>query len=620
MKKFAVIIILLLIPLVCAEVEDYNSYDELDIEVTISHSLDMIAEGSYSITYVTSDLNFYPKSYDYQSVDRVIVTDAEVTDQEDSLLFTWTEDSRKFDFEVTTDVNSKSYLVKVKEVSFPVENIDESVAEYLEEGNYIDINEDIEEKAEEIIQGEDDLYVAVFKLADWVENNIEYDLNTLTEDAVQPSSWVLENKEGVCDELTNLFISFSRSLGIPARFVYGVAYTNLLYDFGPHGWAEVYIDGEWIPVDVTYGMIGWVDPSHIKFKDAADAGEISAHFEWQGQNLEFDVNQLEVDADLVNAEGEGEKYVDVEIESLYESVGEGSYVPIQVTVTNNNDYYVPVKLVITKAPSVVGDNFQSVLLHPNEEKNVFWIVKVDEGLEQGLLYTTSIEVETMYGSVASNEFNFGIANEVISKSEAEELIESLSSGEEVQISIDIDCGMEKGAYYDYEKGTLNCYSNDADEVCLEDDCKTSDFTWELDMADYNSQRYVVLAKKGDGTKYEYFDLKIYSEPELSMSISPTSFDFQQENEITFDISSDEEIYNVVLDVGKYGKITVDSLKEESIVLPVAVNKLSGDEIKVTITYEDALGGDYENEFTQEIEVTNIPFWNKIIIFFENLFS
>ena len=35
-------------------------------------------------------------------------------------------------------------------------------------------NKDIIKKASEIIEGEDDLYVVVFNIADWVENNIKY--------------------------------------------------------------------------------------------------------------------------------------------------------------------------------------------------------------------------------------------------------------------------------------------------------------------------------------------------------------------------------------------------------------------------------------------------------------
>ena len=81
-------------------------------------------------------------------------------------------------------------------------NLDNNFDEYLEEGEIIDINQEIIEKANEIIEGESNLYSAVFKLAKWVDDNIEYDLNSATAKAALPSSWVLEHEEGVCVEIT----------------------------------------------------------------------------------------------------------------------------------------------------------------------------------------------------------------------------------------------------------------------------------------------------------------------------------------------------------------------------------------------------------------------------------
>jgi transglutaminase-like putative cysteine protease len=97
------------------------------------------------------------------------------------------------------------------------------LGKYTSPSEKIDINDDIKKQAEKLAAGEDDLYVVVFKLADWVNSNIAYNLSSATSEATLPSSWVLANKYGVCDELSNLFISMCRSLGIPARFVSGIA-------------------------------------------------------------------------------------------------------------------------------------------------------------------------------------------------------------------------------------------------------------------------------------------------------------------------------------------------------------------------------------------------------------
>ena len=83
------------------------------------------------------------------------------------------------------------------------------------------------------------MYVVTFKVAKWIQENVKYDLSTLTADVVQKSSWVLSNKEGVCDEITNLFISMLRVVGIPARFVSGTVYSNVINNWGGHGWGDI---------------------------------------------------------------------------------------------------------------------------------------------------------------------------------------------------------------------------------------------------------------------------------------------------------------------------------------------------------------------------------------------
>ena len=68
----------------------------------------------------------------------------------------------------------------------------------MKSGNIIDSDDkDIIELASKLIEGEDDLFVVVHKLAAWTKNNINYNLSTLTAEVSQKASWVLENRQGV---------------------------------------------------------------------------------------------------------------------------------------------------------------------------------------------------------------------------------------------------------------------------------------------------------------------------------------------------------------------------------------------------------------------------------------
>ena len=137
----------------------------------------------------------------------------------------------------------------------------------------------------------------------------------MTADVTQPASWTLREERGVCDELSGLFIAMSRSLGIPARFFTGVAYTNWegKNEWGPHGWAEIYIpDAGWVPYDVTYGEYGFVDSSHIKLQDSVDAGKSSVGYSWLGRDVDLKINKFETNVSLLQGIGISKGFIDIE--------------------------------------------------------------------------------------------------------------------------------------------------------------------------------------------------------------------------------------------------------------------------------------------------------------------
>lgn len=90
----------------------------------------------------------------------------------------------------------------------------------------------------------------------WLKENVDYRLHP-GEDEVRPAAITLQNKNGDCDDLSFLYISLCRSIGIPARFIRGYLLTHR--DNGTaiataHAWAEVFVGGSvgnygWIPVE-----------------------------------------------------------------------------------------------------------------------------------------------------------------------------------------------------------------------------------------------------------------------------------------------------------------------------------------------------------------------------------
>lgn len=100
----------------------------------------------------------------------------------------------------------------------------------------------------------------VSALARWTYDHIDYDIGYLGRNLDARS--VLEQRRGVCSEYATLFVTLSRAVGIPARFVNGYTYSQPLGDWSRHAWAEVYI-GRWVSVDPTWLEVGDVDGTHI---------------------------------------------------------------------------------------------------------------------------------------------------------------------------------------------------------------------------------------------------------------------------------------------------------------------------------------------------------------------
>jgi hypothetical protein len=100
------------------------------------------------------------------------------------------------------------------------------------------------------------------------------------------ASVILAQKVGDCTEHTWLAVALLRAAGVPARPVYGVAYTGDIEQvFGYHAWVEVAINGHWMAIDPTWGQ-PLADATHLKF--GHDAGAVAPFFDaLQLQSIEL---------------------------------------------------------------------------------------------------------------------------------------------------------------------------------------------------------------------------------------------------------------------------------------------------------------------------------------------
>ncbi|MBT5739790.1 transglutaminase domain-containing protein [Candidatus Woesearchaeota archaeon] len=442
MKLWPIVLILLLIPLISAE--NIYQHDALDLELNVKGEFNLIADSSSaSLDEVETELYLYPED-DFRQVVLSVENEGDVDGN--VVTYTWRDgkiETKNFGYTAVVTTQNNRIPVTSK-IPFPLTNI-EGYEEYLQPTENINSNHpDVIAKAVELAEGEDDLFQVAFNLAEWVERNIEYDLNTLTAQAAQPASWVLENKQGVCDEMTSLFVAMARSLGIPARFVSGVSYSNSeLFDYPwqPHGWAEVYFpEVGWVSFDITFNEFGYIDVTHIKLRDGFDPAEPATRYQWRSTGVQLETEQLDLTVDFQSKGVVIPEEILLEQEILGSEVGFGSYNLVKGILKNTADYYVAttLQLAIPDQVEVLDRNKRTILLKPREVKETFWVIQVSDELKSSFLYTFPAIIYSEKNESVTGEFT---AQRLASSFSQEEIRELTVKDEDKSYSrkVTFDC-------------------------------------------------------------------------------------------------------------------------------------------------------------------------------------
>ena len=103
------------------------------------------------------------------------------------------------------------------------------------------------------------------RIEHWV--NIHMTNKNFTE-AFATSDEVARTLEGDCTEHAVLAAAMCRAAGVPSRGAVGLLYVDASNGpvMGFHMWAEVWVDGQWLPIDATLGR-GHIGATHLKICD-----------------------------------------------------------------------------------------------------------------------------------------------------------------------------------------------------------------------------------------------------------------------------------------------------------------------------------------------------------------
>ncbi|MAG08478.1 hypothetical protein CMO89_03320 [Candidatus Woesearchaeota archaeon] len=638
----AILILIALIPLSSAQ-EDFLNTRKADLDINISSSITLAPSSSdYSVDYILADLSFFPREDDRQKITELI-TSPEAQTIGNSLRYRWENDFSSLGFSASSELETKNIFNKItRKIEFPIESLPEEIIPYTLPSDNIDSNEtDIITLSSFLAEGEDDLYIVVNKLANWVEDNVEYSLDTLTAEVSQKASWVLNKREGVCDELTSLFIAMARSLGIPGKYISGMAYTNWkgLNDFGPHAWAEIYFPGYgWVPFDITYNQLGFIDLSHIKLKESIDSDEPSIEYEWKGTDIDIETQNLDIKTKILNKEGKIEPQVSIKAKAIKSSIGFGSYNLIEAEITNLKNFYFTTGLSIskTKELEVAGKREKNVALKPNEKKKVYWIIELKPGLDSKYTYTFPIQIYSIRNTTSETSFTSSVDEPIFTYKEINSLKEDMEEEAVKKYSkeVDLNCTTEKAEYYAYENPEYYAYENPEIDcrirnlgnvflkdlkLCLEKDCHTINLgisqiriiSFDTNFSSPGKKELKVIAKNDQISKAAYLKFTALDKPNIIINDIefPTNVLFNQGFSINFklekhSLSNPEDIEVRLNQGGLIKSWNIDELhNDQKFIIDLEGKILNEGEnsFEILVEYKDKNNLNYNT--TEEFSIT-----------------
>lgn len=663
MEKRVLLLLILTALSVSATGDWIFNTDEIEANVLIDSEMGIESlSPDYSVDYLRVNLTFFPRDTDFQQV-KSFYTEPQATTRDDALIYEFRKpQAGTKTISLNSTVRSQSRLFRVKQkVDFPIEYPDELDIYTLPREMIDSDNPQIIEQANQIAAGEDDLMVLLHSIASWIDENVEYEYDTGTEVArySKKASWVLKNRIGVCDEYTGLFIAMVRSLGIPARYVSGVAYTNMLdiNDWGPHAWAEVHVPGYgWLPYDVTYGQIGFVDASHIKLKESLDSDESAINYRWKYHDARLTTSSLDIKTALVSKGDELDPLVEVSIRPLKQEAGFGSYNLAELEVRNLRSYYTStgIQLAETEELETEGKLGMTVLLRPFETKRYFWILKTSDDLDPNYIYTIPLYVQSTRNASSEKTFKATRSGPVYTREDIEMLRDSLDRKEKKTYTKDIgyDCSTAEDSYYTYETAQVTCTVRNSGTTSLEGlaacndkEChelnlgigKSEEVTFGIGFENPGVHDFIFTAGNDEVSTEDMLTIDVLDPPKikivekqmtgeqdygsnmtLSANLRKTSYSVPKDLKVVYSIGSTE------LSVMQAREITVDQkyqLKLSTDMLPSTKNT-----VQFTVTYEDGNGKEYELHDEFEININNISLTqrfvlllNRIELWFQGLF-
>ena len=133
-------------------------------------------------------------------------------------------------------------------------------------------------------------------VCDWIHGTIEYGVASVP---TTTAAETLDCAGGMCRDFAHLGITFSRALGIPARYVSGyIADVGVPGPFPPmdfHAWFEVWLGSQWWTFDARYNVPRMGRVPVGRGRDAVDVAMVTTYGDARLERMKVWADEIAVD-------------------------------------------------------------------------------------------------------------------------------------------------------------------------------------------------------------------------------------------------------------------------------------------------------------------------------------
>jgi transglutaminase-like putative cysteine protease len=166
------------------------------------------------------------------------------------------------------NVSGQSFELDVRSARGPQEGVaDKKPGDEFTQSSYFITSADpkVKAHARAAVGDETDPWQKALRIEQWVSKHMKSQSN----EALAPADQVAQTLQGDCTEYAMLTAAMCRAEGVASRTAVGLIYADTDKQgpvFAFHMWTEVWVQGQWVPIDATLGR-GYVGATHLKITD-----------------------------------------------------------------------------------------------------------------------------------------------------------------------------------------------------------------------------------------------------------------------------------------------------------------------------------------------------------------